>query len=502
VIKKLTRRKALKLGLLTGGAIFLPLGLQRRLNAQLSTFTKRFGLRQLTPAVPSPPTVPSPVSSNPTAQFQVPLRIPPVLSPVSSDATTDYYEITIKQAQTEILPRLKTTIWGYNGQFPGPTIKARLRRQTVVRQSNNLPEPMVVHLHGMGSLPQYDGHPDDVIQPGAYKDYIYPNDRTGTFWYHDHTMHTTGSNIYKGLAAFYLVGDDFEDSLPLPKGEYDIPLMIQDRQFAGDGSMIYNSRGNNGAFGTTILVNGVPSPRFEVANRKYRFRILNGSNARAYRLALSSGQPLIAIGTDAGLMSAPVTTSDMWLGMAERYEVIVDFSVYPIGTQVVLQNLFGETPALQQIMRFDVVRLESDDSTIPATLRTVEPIPESSAVRTRDWNFSRGQRGEWVINGKTWDSNRVDATPNLGDVEIWRLFNNFNDASHPIHLHLVDFQILDRNGKPPLPYELGWKDTVNLNENEVVRIIVKFGPHKGRYAMHCHNLEHEDHSMMTQFEVL
>ena len=492
---RLTRRDTLKLGLLTGGAILLPLGLQRRSSAQISTLMKQIQVRQHTPPVPRP------VSSNATTQFQVPLRILPVLSPVSSDATTDYYEITMKQAQVEIQPGLKTTIWGYNGQFPGPTIKARLGRQTVVRQINNLPEPMVVHLHGMASLPQYDGYPDDVIQPGAYKDYIYPNSRAATFWYHDHTMHTTGANIYKGLSAFYLVEDDVEVNLPLPKGKYDIPLIIQDRLLAGDGSMIYNSKGDNETQSSTILVNGIPWPRFEVANRKYRFRILNGSNARSYRLALSSGQPLIVIGTDAGLMSAPVTTSEIRIGMAERYEVIVDFSVYPIGTQVVLQNLDGET-LLNQIMRFDVVRQESSYSTVPATLRTFEPIPESSAVNTRDFTFSWGQGGEWVINGKTWDSNRVDATPSLGDVEIWRFFNNFNDASHPVHLHLVDFQILDLNGKPPLPYEVGWKDTVYLSENEVVRIIVKFGPNKGRYVMHCHNLDHEDHSMMTQFEVL
>ena len=176
--RMLTRRDALKLGLLVGGAILLPVGLQRRSSAQFRP--------QFNPWMP---------------QFQMPLQIPPVLNPVSSDATTDYYYITMKPAQVEILPGLSTTIWGYNGQFPGPTIKARVGRQTVVRQLNNLPEPVVVHAHGMGSLPEYDGHPDDVIQPGAYKDYIYPNDRAATLWYHDHTMHTTGPYFYKGLSC-------------------------------------------------------------------------------------------------------------------------------------------------------------------------------------------------------------------------------------------------------------------------------------------------------------
>lgn len=473
--KMFTRRDALKLGLLTGGALLLPLGLQQRGSA----------------------------ASPKTTAFQLPLKIPPVLTPVNRDATTDYYVVTMKQAQIEILPGLKTTIWGYDGLFPGPTIKGRVGRKTWIRQVNTLPNPMVAHNHGMASEAQHDGHPDDIIATNSFRDYIYPNNRASTMRYHDHAMHDTALHVWKGLTGTYIIQDDIEDSLPLPKGAYDIPLMIQDRQFASDGSLVYNdNRAHNGVKGDIILVNGTPWPRFEVANRKYRFRILNSSNARAYRLTLSSGEPLIVIGTDGGLISKPAYTSDMRIGMAERYEVIIDFSKYKIGTKVILKNLFGETSALQQIMRFDVVRAESDNSSIPATLRTVAPIPTSSSVRTRDFLFRRGAGGAWVINGELWDSNRVDAFPKLGDTEIWTLRNPSNGWFHPIHLHLVDFQILDRNGQPPFPYEVGWKDVAYVGETETVRIITKFGPHKGKFVMHCHNLEHEDHMMMTQFQVI
>jgi len=280
--------------------------------------------------------------------------------------------------------------------------------------------------------------------------------------------------------------------------------MIQDKIFASDGSLIFDDRGQTSLMGDVILVNGAPWPHMEVANRKYRFRVLNASNSRSYKLALSTGDDLIVIGTDAGLMGTPVRTKDMRIGMAERYDLIIDFSIYPIGTQVVLQNLGlpnnEDYDGTNQIMRFDVVRSETDDSSIPTTLRTVQPIPESTAVRTRDWNFEH-RNDMWVINGNTWDKNRIDANPGLGDVEIWTFHNNARDWFHTIHVHLVDFQILDRNRNQPLAYERGWKDVVYGGEDEQIRVIARFGPHQGKYMMHCHNSVHEDHDMMTQFQV-
>jgi FtsP/CotA-like multicopper oxidase with cupredoxin domain len=479
-MKNLTRRSALKLGALTGGSLLLPIAFQHRTQAG-------------TAGSPQP------------ARFQAKFRIPPVLNPVRSDATTDYYEITMKKAQVNILPGLTTEVWAYNGIAPGPTIKQRQGRQSIVRFINNsVGVPTSVHLHGMASLPQYDGYAEDLTPPGYYKDYVFPNNRAATLWYHDHAIHNTARNVFMGLAGMYIVQDEFELGLPLPKDQYDVPLIIQDKQFNNTGKLVFDDQGEKSQFGDVILVNGAPWPRMEVAARKYRFRVLNGSISRSYKLALSNGADFIMIGTDAGLRSAPATVNNFRLGMAERYEFIIDFSKYAVGTKIVLQNLGlpnnDNYDGTDQIMRFDVVSAATDDSSIPATLRTVQPIPESSAVRTREFRYER-TNGLWVINGKIWDINRIDANPQLGDVEIWRLYNNAGGWFHPIHIHLVDCQILDRNGKPPFVYERGWKDVFYVGENESVRVIGKFGPNTGKYMTHCHNTVHEDHDMMNQFEV-
>ncbi|MBD1836086.1 multicopper oxidase domain-containing protein [Cyanobacteria bacterium FACHB-472] len=478
-MKRISRREMLKLGALAGGSLLLPIGLQGR------SFAGDAGSPRVTP-------------------FSLPFRVPPVLNPVRSDSTTDYYQITMRKGQAGILPGKSTQVWGYNGISPGPTIKQRKDRQSVVRFINDVGTETSVHLHGMASLPQYDGYAEDLTYPGQYKDYIYPNNRAATLWYHDHAVHETARNVYMGLAGLYIVQDDLELGLPLPKGNYDVPLIIQDKQFGSDGRLIFDDQGEDSQMGDIIVVNGVPWPRMEVANRKYRFRILNGSISRSYKLALSTGDDLIVIGTDAGLMSAPARVKNMRLGNAERYEVIIDFSKYPVGTKVVLQNLGlpnnDDYDGTEQIMRFDVVRRETDDSSIPSTLRYVQPISASSAVRTREFRYER-TNGLWVINGKTWDRNRDDANPQIGDVEIWRLYNNSGGWFHPIHLHLIDAQILDRNGKPPFAYEKGWKDVFYVGENESVRVIGKFGPHTGKYMTHCHNSVHEDHDMMGQFQV-
>lgn len=437
--------------------------------------------------------------------FELSFRIPPFLQPVRSDNTTDYYEITMQRARVEILPGLGTEIWGYNGITPGPIIKQPRNRQSLVRFINKLPESTVIHLHGMASLPQYDGYAEDLIPPEYYKNYIYPNNRAATLWYHDHALHETSRHVYMGLAGMYIVEDDLELSLPLPKGNYDVPLIVQDKSFASDGSLVFDDRRRLGLYGDVMLVNGVPWPRMEVANRKYRFRVLNAGTSRTCNLRLSTGDDLIVIASDAGLLSAPVRTKTLRVGMAERYEFIIDFSKYPIGAQIVLENpIFSSNidtdSRTQQVMRFDVLRQESDDSQIPNTIRPVQPISVSQAVRTRTFRFGRNFQ-DWVINGRTWDKNRVDANPGVGDIEIWNLVNAGGGWVHPVHIHLVDLQLLDRNGRAPLAYERGWKDVFFLGESQTVRVIAKFGPHAGKYMMHCHNLVHEDHDMMTQFEV-
>jgi FtsP/CotA-like multicopper oxidase with cupredoxin domain len=499
---RLTRREMLKLGLLGGAALALPL--ERKARTQLMIAD-----RIPESALPEP--------------FRVPFAPPPVLRPVYSDAKTDYYRMTMRAAEAQILPAPfgKTLVYGYDGVTPGPTIKMRRDRRAVVRHVNALPDrhPYLgyesttsVHLHGADSPPQYDGWAEDVSRPGQYKDYVYDIDQNErTMWYHDHALHHTAENTYMGLAGFFVTDEGL--GLSLPKGRYDVPLMIQDKIFAQDGRLIFDDgssrSGHDSLFGDVILVNGKPWPVMNVERRKYLFRVLNASVSRGYDLALSSGEPFTVVGYDGGLGAAPVEVGSFRVGMAERYGVVVDFAKYRVGQQVVLENRGLENnadfPSTRQVMRFDVASEATDTSNnrIPEELNPdsdVLRLEESRAVRTRRWELGRSG-GEWVVNDETWDGGRVRANPALGDVEVWEFENKSGGWFHPMHVHLIDFKILDRNGRPPFPYERGPKDVAYVGENETVRVITRFGPHEGRYMIHCHNVTHEDHDMMVAFEV-
>ncbi|MGH7577719.1 MAG: multicopper oxidase family protein, partial [Longimicrobiales bacterium] len=377
----------------------------------------------------------------------------------------DYYEITQRPGSAEILPGIQTPIWGFEGLYPGPTIRARRGRTTIIRQTNQLSVPTAVHLHG-GVVPaESDGFPTDVVPPGASRTYVYPNDQpAATLWYHDHAMHQTGRNIYMGLAGLYVIEDEDEKALGLPDGRYDVPLLIQDRALGSDGRLRYDRNRNLGATGDLVLVNGVPWPRMPVCARPYRFRVVNGANATVYRLALSSGRPLMQIATDLGLLQAPLETADVPLAMSERVEFVIDFSPYPIGTRIILRNLAGD--GLQaDIMCFDVVCAERDASVLPGQLSTVERIPVGSTTPEREFVFSGGPSSfppvaRWTINGNGFDPSRAIAAPRLGETEVWRFVNRKRfgilGMIHPVHVHLVRFQIVSRNGRPPFAQESGW----------------------------------------------
>ena len=464
--------------------------------------------------------------------FVAALPIPPVLAPVRTDATADYYEVTQRPGPAQIVPGLTTTLWGYNGIFPGPTIVTRSGRRTIVRHRNELPVPVSVHLHGGRTPAEHDGYPTDLVLPTSgwthdghsgrvnhgFKEYVYPLDQpAATLWYHDHRMDFTGPQVYRGLAGFHLVHDDHEDGLPLPSGERDIPLMICDRSFAEDGSFKYPSldpdlrdqpgvtRGfNRGVLGDVILVNGAPWPRLEVTNTRYRFRILNASNARRYRLTLDppprQGTSFLQIGSDAGLLGRPVEHEAIEFAQAERFDVLVDFSSYPVGTRVTLKNELG-SDRTTNVMRFDVVRPGSDDTRVPAQLVEFETLSRSAATVTRDFTFDQrgGDGSMWAINGKLFDPDRDDAQPRLGATEIWRLTT---DVHHPVHLHLAHFQVLSRGVRGAQAYDAGWKDTLDLRRGETAEIIARFTGYPGRYVFHCHNLEHEDMAMMGNVQVV
>ncbi len=449
----------------------------------------------------------------PRAPFQVALPLLPVLAPTSTDATTDYYDITMQVGQKEILSGRLTTIWGYNGLFPGPMIRAQRNRKVVVRQLNNLQESMSVHLHGGHTPPESDGLPYDLIGPGAMKVYTYPNNQAAaTLWYHDHAIDTTGRHAYMGLAGMYIIEDPAEAGLGLPSGKSDVALMLQDRLFNFDGSLNYpltDTAISNGVFGDTMLVNGAIQPFFQVARRKMRFRIVNASNARNYTLALSTGDPLVQIATDGGLLAAPVSRSSIVVSPGERIEVVIDFANYALGSNLILKNLDTANPALPDLMRFDVVKDEVDQATVPTVL-----VPAKKTARTKAATVNRtftlepgtlNGRPIWTVNGQLYDPARLDAMPQLNATEIWTFQNNSGQA-HPMHIHAIHWQILDVNGVPPSPGDAGPKDTFLVPRRVggvggTVRVQGTFTDYVGDYVSHCHNLEHEDHAMMFNFQV-
>jgi spore coat protein A len=460
------------------------------------------------------------------APFQVPLPIPPVKKPIRSDAKADYYRVVQRKASLEILPGLKTEVMGYDGLFPGPTFDVRSGRTTVVEQVNELDVSTVVHLHGGHTPAPSDGWPLDLIMPanGGHSEYhmmaggdmtmgkrtyTYPNtQRAATLWYHDHTMDYTGPQVYRGLFGLHLIRDDEEDNLPLPKGDREIPLVIADRAFDADGSFLYPAAKDGpgvepaymeGVIADVTLVNGAPWPVHEVDAVRYRFRILNAGNARRYELAFSNGPAtFVQIGSDGGLLDVPVEHQTIVIAPAERFDVIVDFSQYQPGEEVTVVNKLDNNA---DVMRFKVARKAVDESTIPARLSSYAVTPRPTGVVRREWRFRRGGgHSGWTINGKAFDPAVMQAQVKLDQYEIWTFVT---DVHHPVHVHLAPFQVLTRGGKTKVAeYDHGWKDTVDIRPAEVVEVLVKFTAHKGKYLIHCHNLEHEDMAMMAAFETI
>jgi spore coat protein A len=515
-----------------------PLFSRRTFLAGAAALSARAGVVEINPAL--------------LAKFVDPLPIPPVAKavatrpvPSSKNQTAPLYRLTMGELTTKVHRDLPATrMWGYNGFSPGPVIETRSGRGLLVEWVNNLPKNhffaidhnlhgaekdkpdvrSVVHVHGAKTPPESDGYPEDWYVPGKSATYYYPNNQdAATLWYHDHAMGINRLNIYAGLFGMFLVRDSFEDALNLPKGKYEIPLIVYDRSFGTDGSLDYPVSGMADmpwvpeAFGEAMIVNGKIFPYLDVEPRKYRFRLLNAANGRFFHFSLSGDLQFQQIGTDQGLMPAPVALESFVAAPGERFDLVVDFSQHA-GDRIVLRSDAFE------IMQFRVARTGApDNSSLPAALRPVPPTPEVSAIKTRripllEFKSPNGDSMMMLLGGNHWDM-PVTENPVIDTVEIWELINTTED-SHPIHLHLVRFQVLDRRtfdellyyrtgqirytgpALPPDPYERGWKDTARAHSKTVTRIIVKFEGYTGRYVWHCHVLEHEDNEMMRPYEVL
>jgi spore coat protein A, manganese oxidase len=471
-------------------------------------------------------------------------------SPVDPAVKLPYYRIAMRQFESKVHRDMKPTrLWGYEGHSPGPTFETRSGQGLLVEWANELPAAhflpvdhsihgaeadkpevrTVVHLHGSKAPPESDGYPEKWFVPGKSAVCHYPNRQDAAMlWYHDHALGINRLNVFAGMLGVFFVRDEVEDALDLPRGKYEIPLVMYDRIFDLDSQLNYPVSGDPQkpwvpeVFGDALLVNGKLFPYLDVEPRPYRFRVLNGANGRFFHLSLPRGQVFHQIGSDQGLLPAPVQLDRVSLAPGERADVVVDFAGLG-GSNVVLKNDAFD------MMQFRVRKNMADAKTgtgaiaLPQSLRLVPRIAEASAVKTRTLSLVEVddlvQRPmTMLLNNAHW-SMPVTENPVLDSTEIWELVNTTDD-SHPIHLHLVRFQILDRKkfdintywskgtlrytgaAVLPEPAESGWKDTVRADPGMVTRIIVRFEGFVGRYVWHCHILEHEDNEMMRPFDVI
>jgi spore coat protein A, manganese oxidase len=486
------------------------------------------------------------------ARWVDPLPLPEIARPVEHRTAPDgrgkrvpFYRVAMREVSTKVHRDLPPTrFWSLGGRVPGIQFETRSGEGQLIEWANELPQKhflpidhtlhgaekelpevrSVVHLHGGRTPADSDGYPEDWYVPGKSRTYYYPNRQDAALlWYHDHAMGINRLNIYAGLFGLYVVRDEAEDALGLPSGRYEIPLVLADRDFKPDGSLSYEVSPDPErpwvpeVFGEAHLVNGKLYPYLDVEARRYRFRILNAANGRFYDLSLSNGGEMVQIGSDQGLLAAPVRLKSLMLAPGERADIVIDFAEHR-GEKIQLKSEPFE------LVQFRVGASPArDSSAVPAALRAVPRIAESTAVQTRRMTLDEylnrvAQSTGMLLNKTPWHA-PITEKPVLNTTEIWELVNLTEDV-HPIHLHMVRFQVLDRQhfdafdymnyrklrftGEriPPEENELGWKDTVRVNSHTVTRIIVPFVGYAGRYVWHCHILEHEDNEMMRPYEVL
>ena len=540
--------------------------------------------------------------------------------PAKLDGTVAH-TITTSEFTQQVLPSNfrtgpyggKTLVWGYNNSYPGPTIEARRGVPLQVTFQNNIvnpallpylpidqtlnwadplgcnggstcstqpytgPIPLVTHLHG-GEVPSaYDGNPTSWFTPGAAivgsgyvsANYTYPNAQEATtLWYHDHVLGITRLNVYAGLAGFYLLRDPLREPTTLPSGSYEREIVVQDRMFDTNGQLFYPTSDSYSSstswssmfFGDTVVVNGKVWPYLNVEPRRYRFRLLNGSNSRIYTFRLqtasgSAGPPFWQIGTDGGLLNKPMQVSQLTMAPGERADVIVDFTGKK-GTSFILKNSdstrssWGSGSTVSEILKVNVsLALNGTDNSLnPSTgpnLRPTNPIVQlgptvTSSTPIRQMTLEKDRNGGFLLNGMAFND-PVTENPRVGATEVWQIDNHTGDT-HPIHLHLVQFQVYSggssyggwHSGTSSADPSLnGWKDTIRVTGWDSLSIVVRWAPQDTPvtsaqpgvnryvfnpsavmgtvdsfgfpggpgYVWHCHILEHEDNEMMRPYLV-
>jgi len=488
----------------------------------------------------------------------------------SSDFAPDIeIELSAVPDKVAILPGKKTRVWRYQARvlsgrqkavqnlddlYLGPILRLQRGQKVRIYFKNEIPDKSIVHWHGLHVPEEADGHPRYVVKKG--QTYVYEfevKNRAATYWFHPHPHGRTGPQVYNGLAGLFLVTDAEEQALDLPSGDYDVPIVIQDRTFDRDNQLVYLSnrmQRMTGFLGERILVNGKPDAELSVATRVYRFRLLNGSNSRIYKLAWNDGTPLTAIGTDGGLLQAPVQKDYIMLGPAERLDLWVDFSNRRVGDVLTLKSLSfsganmggmmgggmmgggmmgmgrnrrgAAIPANGDeltLLRVRIDREEQETRSLPRQLSRIERFDLSDAVNRDDprtFRFTM-QGMKPVINGRSFQMTKVakDEIVRLNTTEVWQLVNGggggmmggMMQMPHPVHVHGLQFQIIERTPSAGWAsikdgfIDNGWKDTVLLMPNMKAKILLRFEDYTGLFLYHCHNLEHEDLGMMRNYLV-
>jgi len=502
-------------------------------------------------------------SANPTAAPVLPTSFPP-----SPDLPLLSVDLTAGRAMLPIFSGKETSVLRYqasvreggadfiqtlSGSYLGPIFRVKQGQRVRVRLNNELSDPTIIHWHGLKIPEEMDGHPRYAIAPGKSYDYDFQViNRAGMYWFHPHPHQLTGPQVYYGLAGLFIVSDEEETALGLPAGEYDLPLVIQDRTFDSQNQMIYLANGMMdsmiGFLGNTVMVNGAPNASMEVKASAYRLRLLNGSNSRVYKLAWQDGTPLTVIATDGGLLEKPVTREYITMGPGERVELWADFSGRNADSEMKLVSLpftdfsggggmmgggMMSGSGLPNGTSLDILRLRigekgADVIPLPPRLSIIQRHNVNDAVnRKNPRSFRLAMQGMvHTINNRLFEMDAVaqDEIVRLGNLEVWEFVNldggrggmmgggmMNTEMPHPMHMHGVQFQVFERQiarGYESLYRELsggfvddGWKDTVLVLPGETVQVLVRFENFTGTYLYHCHNLEHEDAGMMRNYRI-
>tara|TARA_Y100001958_G_C21247231_1_gene578294 strand:- start:2752 stop:4224 length:1473 start_codon:yes stop_codon:yes gene_type:complete len=415
--------------------------------------------------------------------------------------------------EAELIRGDSRVVTNFQQGFMGPTLRFQQGQKVKIIFQNHLDEKSIIHWHGLHLEEKYDSHPSYAIN--ANESYVYEftvNQRPGTYWYHPHPHGRTAYQIYHGLAGMLIVEGGHESQYGLPDGQFDLNFCIQDRLFQEDNSLSYLQGGGHdlmmGMMGNVLFINGQRPIKQNLSKDAYRIRLLNGSNARLYKLAWSDGEPLIIIGNDGGLLAAPEQREYLYLAPGERVDLYRDFRSFSPSKMVELQSIpfqVGQGDPFT-LIPFEVIGDGYTEKTLPSQFSVIQKLDPSEAINfdsPKKFTLEMTPATGWTIDGLTYEMKAVreKETVKLNTMEIWE-FENKMGMPHPIHVHGSQFQVLSRSSKDIGFMDSGWKDTILLAGGETVRVIKRFDDYTGYFPFHCHNLEHGSMGMMRDFKVI